>query len=72
MHDARSSTKEFLHHISIARGSLAELETMLTIVEELKYCPPLANSNVPQLCDQISRMMAGLQHRLNERLQEKP
>jgi len=28
---ARESTKEFLHHISIARGSLAELETQLMV-----------------------------------------
>ena len=66
---ARWSTKEFLHHLSIARGSLAELETMLTIAEELQYCQPSSTSPIFQLCDQVSRMMAGLRRSLNERMQ---
>jgi four helix bundle protein len=65
---ARSSTKEFLHHLSIARGSLAELETMLTIAEELQYCPPSATSAIVQLCDRVSRMMAGLRRHLNDKI----
>jgi four helix bundle protein len=35
---ARDSTKEFLHHISIALGSLAELETLLALAKDLGYC----------------------------------
>jgi four helix bundle protein len=65
---ARSSTKEFLHHISIARGSLAELETMLTIAEELRYCPPSATFAILQVCDRVSRMMAGLRRHLNDKI----
>jgi four helix bundle protein len=65
---ARSSTKEFLHHLSIARGSLAELETLLTIAEELQYCQPAAVAALLQLCDRISRMITGLRHRLDERI----
>ncbi len=30
---ARNSTKQFLHHLSIARGSLAELETFLILAQ---------------------------------------
>jgi four helix bundle protein len=66
---ARSSTKEFLHHLSIARGSLAELETMLTIAEELQYCQSSATSTILQLCDRISRMMAGLRQSLLRRIE---
>ncbi|MCE5302633.1 MAG: four helix bundle protein [Planctomycetaceae bacterium] len=66
---ARSSTKEFLHHLSIARGSLAELETLLVISQELEYCQPTAVAEMFQSCDHISRMIAGLQHRLTEKLQ---
>jgi four helix bundle protein len=67
---ARSSTKEFLHHLSFARGSLAELETMLTIAVELQYCQSATVGELSQLCDRVSRMIAGLQRRLNERLRE--
>jgi four helix bundle protein len=65
---ARSSTKEFLHHLSIARGSLAELETMLTIAEELQYCRSSTTSPILKLCDRVSRMIAGLMHSLNARI----
>jgi four helix bundle protein len=34
---ARLSTREYLRHISIALGSLAELETQLYIVQQLNY-----------------------------------
>ncbi|MBM4255586.1 MAG: four helix bundle protein [Deltaproteobacteria bacterium] len=34
----RGYTKEYMHHVSIARSSLAELETQLEITLRLKYC----------------------------------
>lgn len=34
----RSHSKEYLHHLSIARGSLAELQTQLEIARRLMYC----------------------------------
>jgi four helix bundle protein len=34
---ARSHGKEFLHHRSFARGSLAELETQLLLASRLQY-----------------------------------
>src|SRR6187401_1440650 len=37
---SRESTKEYLHHLSFALGSLAELETQLVIAERLKYVSP--------------------------------
>jgi four helix bundle protein len=66
---SRDSTKEFLRHLSIARGSLSELETMLTIAVELQYCTASAIVEHLQLCNRISRMIAGLKQRLKECLQ---
>src|SRR4051812_28791574 len=33
----RDSTKEFLHHLSMARGSILELETQILVAERLGY-----------------------------------
>jgi four helix bundle protein len=38
---ARSSSKEFLHFLSYALGSLAELETQLELAMRLQYPTPL-------------------------------
>jgi four helix bundle protein len=35
---AKDSTRDYLRHVSIAQGSLAELETHLTVAEALDYC----------------------------------
>ena len=64
----RYFTKEFLKHLSIARGSLMELETHLIISERIglldsKHLAPLLN-----LTDEISRMMSGLRKALERRL----
>jgi len=34
----RESTKEYLHHLSIAQASLTEVETQMVIAFRLKYC----------------------------------
>ena len=41
---ARSSSKEFLHFLSFALGSLAELETQLELVVRLQYPTPLIST----------------------------
>ena len=48
----RSYTKEYSRHLSIARASLAELQTQLEIATRLKYCSseqfaPLLNKLTP-------------------------
>jgi four helix bundle protein len=57
---ARNSTKEFLHHLSIARGSLAELETLLLLAEQLHYCKEDEARLALRHCDEVSRILSGL------------
>lgn len=60
----RTGTKEFLHHLSIANGSLREVETHLPIAERLQY---LDSNNCQALLDQASevgRLLLGLIRRL--------
>jgi four helix bundle protein len=64
----RQHTKEFLNHLSIARGSLMELETHLMLcqriglLEEDKLEPLLA------ITDRIARMLSRLRQALEARL----
>jgi four helix bundle protein len=70
-HD-RSSTKEFLHHLSIARGSLKELETHLLLGQRVGL---LNDTDLPSLmdrCDQVSKMLSGLRQSLERKLSPPP
>jgi four helix bundle protein len=61
---ARDSTKEFLHHISIAQGSLAELETHLLLATELEYCTRSMIGQTLKRCSEESKMLASLRRSL--------
>ena len=69
---ARDSTKEFLHHISIALGSLAELETMFILAQELGYSDAVAIATLLQYSDEEGRMLHGLQRTLKSKLNPNP
>lgn len=57
---ARTSKKEFQYFLSNARGSLAELETQLTIAHQLAY---INETTITQLLNQlweVARILNGL------------
>jgi four helix bundle protein len=64
---ARSSTKDYLHHISIALGSLAEVETQLEIAARLAY---LATPDLRTILDRIASLGKQL-HALRDALQRR-
>lgn len=55
---ARGSAKEFAHFLTIARGSLSELETHFVICRELGYLE--ATDELEVLMDRVFRLLAGL------------
>ena len=69
---ARDSTKEFLHHVSIAQGSLAEVETMIILAEDLGYCTRTKTNELLQQCAEEGRMLRGLQKTLKLRTRSRP
>ncbi|MGH7929061.1 MAG: four helix bundle protein [Candidatus Binatia bacterium] len=60
----RQSTGEYRHHLSIARGSLLELETQVLLSKRLKYFQPADADYVGNEIAEISRMLATLVSRL--------
>jgi len=69
---ARDSTKEFLRFISVAMGSLAELETQLCLACRLHYLDQERLKELLARTDQIGRMLRGLQDSLHIRLSPSP
>jgi four helix bundle protein len=57
---ARHSTKEFLNFLSIARGSLAELETQLIIAGRLAYLKEEERTELLQRTAEVGRLLNGL------------
>ena len=61
----RQHRKEFLQHLSIAKGSLAELHTLLIIAERLSYLSPEQLASLEAKLSAIRKPLAGLIARLN-------
>lgn len=53
---ARSSSKEFHHFLSLSRGSIAEIETQLSIAKALKYLPQETADALLADADEVGRI----------------
>ena len=65
---ARSSTKDYLRFISIAMGSLAELETQLELSARLDYIDQPILGELLAVADELGRMLQGLRKSLQSKL----
>jgi four helix bundle protein len=64
----REHTKEFLHHLSVARGSLMELETHLLLCRRVGLLEKEQAESLLEMTDRVSRMLSGLRKALEKRL----
>ena len=55
---------DFIHHVSMARGSLLEVETHVLIAVRLGYLPSREAEHVLRLTDELGRMISGLIQKL--------
>lgn len=67
---SRGRTKEFIHHLTIASGSLAEIETHLEIASRLKYLAELRKKTLFEQTTAVGRMINALQSSLRRRLDQ--
>ena len=61
----RQSTKDFLRHLSIARGSLQEVETQILIAARPRYRDEPASAELLGGAEETSRLMTGLSRSLS-------
>jgi len=64
----RSHTKEFLNHLSIARGSLLELETFLQLAFKIGFIGEEIAQQSLATCERVSQMLTRLRQALERKL----
>ncbi len=63
----RESTKEYLHHLSIAQASLAEVETQIEIAFRLKYCSQQELDHIQTNCSALGKQLYALRNALQKK-----
>ncbi len=63
----RTSTRDFLNFLSIAAGSLCEMETQLLIAQRLHYLPPAVVADPLDRSAEVGRLLHGLQRALTRK-----
>lgn len=64
----RDHLKDYLRHLSIANGSLKELETHLLIAARLGYSKQDHIETLLRTTSEVGRMLSGLSRKLRERV----
>ncbi|MES1197419.1 MAG: four helix bundle protein [Pseudomonadota bacterium] len=63
---ARGTRKDYAHFISIARGSAAELETLILLAAKVGYMPNAVADPLMENVERVARMLNRLHARLKE------
>ena len=61
---ARQSTAEFRNFLSIAQGSVAEVETQQLLAQRFEYLTPVQAQPAEQLISEIAKMLHSLRAKL--------
>jgi len=67
----RRYTRDFLRFVLVARGSAAELETLLELVARLGYADPAMITSLLERADHVGRMLSRLAASLRRHLPKK-
>ncbi|MEW6589568.1 MAG: four helix bundle protein [Pseudomonadota bacterium] len=69
---ARNTTRDYLRFVSIAMGSLAEVETQLELATRLNYLGIEQRDALFTTTDELGRMLQGLRKSLQNKLPPSP
>jgi four helix bundle protein len=62
---SRNTTGEFRQFLGIAKGSLAELQTLILLSANLDFLTQKNSSNLLMNCEEVGKMLNGLQKSLS-------
>ncbi|HNR30118.1 MAG TPA: four helix bundle protein [Candidatus Hydrogenedentes bacterium] len=65
--NGRESTRGYIHHLSFAHGSVAELDTQIRICERLDYLDESEAQANLKLCEEVGKMLQALQRSLRNK-----
>jgi len=63
--NSRQSKNEYIHFLSIARGSKSEIETQLEVCARLDYLKTNQIQKAIELCDEVGKMLNTLIRKLS-------
>lgn len=66
---ARDSTRDFLRYLSIAQGSLAEVQTLLVIARRRGFGSEELSVRIADQSTSVGRMLVGLRNALRRKLE---
>lgn len=69
--NGRDSSKEYLRHLSIAVGSLCEVETFLLLALRLNYVSEKQTHSFLELLEEEGRMLRGLQASIRRKIESR-
>jgi four helix bundle protein len=65
--NARSSTRDYLRFLSMASGSLAEVETQLVLSARLGYLPKPENDGLMRKVRGVHKLLQAMKHALSQK-----
>ncbi|SRR5229473_3674188 len=63
----RNTTRDFIHFLGIAKGSLQELQTQLVVAHRLNYLNEIVRTELLDLSYEVGRLIHGLMNSLKEK-----
>ena len=57
---SRHSENDFIYHLNVARGSLAELETQIILAQRLSFIDEVTANRLLAASEEVTRMLFGL------------
>lgn len=66
--NGRNTTRDYVHFLGMAYGSVKEVETQVLIAERLRYITSSRSNELVQMTAEVARLTSGLMNSLNRKL----